>query len=80
MGCSILNMLYHMDISLFEVLLIYTVKMSEKKIFGLSVHMLFFQLVIRLPDSTKGAIKGHVVLGPWVGSYEHLAQEFEPRR
>ncbi|RVW68076.1 hypothetical protein CK203_064585 [Vitis vinifera] len=35
---------------------------------------------IRLPDSTKGAIKGHVVLGPWVGSYEHLAQEFEPRR
>ena len=28
MGCSILNMLYHLDLSLLEVLLVYTVKMS----------------------------------------------------
>ena len=35
----------------------------------------------RLPDSTKGAINGHIVIsGPWVGSYEHPGQKFEPRR
>ena len=33
MGCSVLNMLYHLDLSLLEVLFIYTIKMSEKEIF-----------------------------------------------
>ncbi|RVW44574.1 hypothetical protein CK203_116537 [Vitis vinifera] len=33
-----------------------------------------------LPDSTKGAVKGHVVVScPWAGLLEHPSQEFEPR-
>ena len=32
MGCSILNMLYHLDLSLLEVLFVYTIKMNQKKI------------------------------------------------
>ena len=65
-------MLYHLDLSLQEVLFIYTIKMSRKEIFSLSAHIPSLQLVIRLLDSTKGVTKGHVVvLGPWVDSYEH---------
>ena len=30
MGCSMLSMLYHLDLSLLEVLFIYTIKMSGK--------------------------------------------------
>ena len=70
MGCSVLNMLYHLDIFLLEVLFIYTIKMSGKDIFNLSAHIPSLQLVIELPDSTKRATKGHVVvLSPWAGSY-----------
>ncbi|KAL6331543.1 hypothetical protein AAG906_011483 [Vitis piasezkii] len=54
--------------------------MSRKGIFSLSALILSIQLVIGLPDSTKGATKGHVVVsGPWAGSYEYPSQEFEPR-
>ena len=35
MGCSILDMLFHLDLSLLEVLFIYTIKMCEKGIFSL---------------------------------------------
>lgn len=80
MECNILNMLYHLDLSLLEVLFIYTTKMSEKEIFSLSAHVPSLQLVFGLLDSTKGTIKGHVVSGPWASSYEHLAHIFEPRR
>ena len=81
MGCSILNMLYHLNLYLLEVLFVYTIKMSQKEVFSLSAHIPSLQLVTRLPDSTKGTIKGHIVVSsPWVGSYEHLAHAFEPRR
>ncbi|KAL6319663.1 hypothetical protein AAG906_026712 [Vitis piasezkii] len=80
-GCSVQNMLYHLDLSLLEVLFIYTIKMSGKEIFSLSAHIPSLQLVTGLPDSTKGAAKGHVVvLGPWVSSYEHPVHLFEPQR
>ena len=65
MGYSILNMLYHLDLSLLEVLFIYTIKMSGKEIFSLFAHIPSLQLVTGLLDSTKGATKGCVVvLGP----------------
>lgn len=36
--------------------------------------------MIGLPDSTKGAIKGHIVFSsPWAGSYEHPGREFDSR-
>ena len=82
MGCSMLNMLYHLDLSLLEVLFIYTIKMSGKKIFSLSAHILSLQLVIGLPDSTKGGTaKGYVVVsGLWAGPYELPNHPFEPHR
>ena len=65
MGYSILNMLYHLDLSLLEVLFIYTIKMSGNEIFSLFAHIPSLQLVTGLLDSTKGATKGCVVvLGP----------------
>lgn len=80
MGSSILDMLFHLDLSLLKVIFIYTVKMSEKGIFILSAHILSLQLVTGLPDSTKDATKGHVVVsGPWVGLLEHRSREFKPR-
>ena len=35
MGCSILNMLFHLDLSLLKVFFVYTIKMSGKGIFNL---------------------------------------------
>lgn len=65
MGCTILDMLFHLDLSLLEILFIYTMKMSGKRIFNLSAHIPSFQLVTGLSDSTKGATKGYVVVsGP----------------
>ncbi|RVW21238.1 hypothetical protein CK203_114582 [Vitis vinifera] len=39
MVCSILNMLFHLELSLLEVLFIYTIKMRRKGIFSLSAHI-----------------------------------------
>ena len=78
MGCSILNMLFHLDLFLLEVLFIYTFKMSGKWIFSLFDHILSLQLVMGLPDSTKGATKGTLLFR--VGLLEHSGWEFEPHR
>ena len=45
MGCSILNMLFNLDLSLLEVLFVYTVKKGEK------IH---FQHVYSYPVSSTG--------------------------
>lgn len=72
MGCSILDMLFRLDLSLLKFIFIYIVKISGKGIFNLSAHIPSLQLVTGLSDSTKGATKRHViVLGPWAGSLEH---------
>ena len=39
MGCSVLYMLFQLDLSMLEVLFIYTVKMSQNKRFSLSAHI-----------------------------------------
>ncbi|RVW62050.1 hypothetical protein CK203_064929 [Vitis vinifera] len=55
--------------------------MSGKAISSLSTHIPSIQLVTGLPNSTKGATKGHIVVsGPWAGSYEHPVLGFEPHR
>ena len=38
MGCSVLDMLFQLDLSLLEVLFIYTVKMNQKERFSLFAH------------------------------------------
>ncbi|WKA03054.1 hypothetical protein VitviT2T_021189 [Vitis vinifera] len=39
MGCSVLDMLYHLDLSLLEIVFVYTIKMSQKERFNLSAHI-----------------------------------------
>ena len=68
MGCSILSMLFNLDLSLLEVLFIYSIKKGENDVFSLAAGLPSLQLVTDLPDSTKGGAKGHVlVLGVWAG-------------
>ena len=79
MGYSILDMLFHLDLSLLKVFFIYIVKMSRKWIFSLSAYIISLQLVMELSDSTKDSVKGHVIVsGPWAGSIKHPDREFEP--
>ena len=79
MGCNILNMLFHLDLSLLEVLFIYTIKKEKKDIFSMFAHILSLQLVTGLPNSNKGGAKGHVLVwGPWVGLMEHPERDFRP--
>ena len=68
MGCSVLDILFYLDLSLLEVLFIYTVKMIPNERFDLSTHISSLEFVTKLPNSNKGWAKGHVlVLDPWSG-------------
>lgn len=62
MGYSILDMLFHPDLSLLEVLFIYRIKMSQKGIFNLSAQIPSLQLVTGLLDFNKGGTRGHVLV------------------
>ncbi|RVW26190.1 hypothetical protein CK203_107506 [Vitis vinifera] len=80
MGCSVLDMLYHFDLSLLETFFVYIVKMSQNERFSLSAHTPSLQLVTGLPNSNKGRTKGHILIsGPWDGLYEGSGREFYPR-
>ena len=81
MGCSILNMLFNLDLSLLEVFFIYSIKKGKTDLFSLSAYMSSLQLVTHLPDSMKGGAKGHVLVkGVWSGLSEHLEIAFSPNR
>lgn len=81
MGCNILDMLFHLDLSLLEVLFVYTTKKGKNDIFSLFANIPSFQLVMGLPDSIKGGAKGYaLVRGPWAGLMEHLTKGFSPNR
>lgn len=81
MGCNTLDMLFHLDLSLLEVLFVYIIKKGKNDIFNLSASIPSFQLVIGFPNSIKGAAKGHVLVkGPWVGLMEHREKEFVPNQ
>lgn len=62
MGCSILDMLYRLNLSLLEVLFVYMVKMSQNEKFSLAAHIISFHLVTGLPNLNKGEAKGHVLV------------------
>ena len=62
MGCSILSLLFNLDLSLLEVLFVYSLKKGKNDIFSMAAHLPFLQLVTGLPDSTKGGAKGHVLI------------------
>ncbi|RVW43444.1 hypothetical protein CK203_070411 [Vitis vinifera] len=76
-GCSILNMLFNLDLSLLEVLFVYSLKKGKNDIFSMAAHLPSLQLVTELPDSMKGGAKGYVVVrGAWAGLLEHPERPF----
>ena len=78
MGCSIINMLYNIDLALLEVFFVYSLKKVKNDIFNMSTHLPSLQLVTELSDSTKGGAKGLVMVrGAWAGS-KHPARPFSP--
>ena len=79
MGCSIINMLYNLDLTLLEVFFVYSLKKAKTDIFSMSAHLPSLQLVTELPDSIKGGAKGHVaVRGVWAGSPGRPGRPFSP--
>ena len=66
MGCSVLNLLYQLDISLVEICFIYTLKLGVGGRLSMSAHSPRLQFVIGLPDSLKTEEKGVVLVeGSW---------------
>ena len=78
MGCSIINMLYNLDLTMLEVFFVYSLKKAKTDIFSLSAHLPSLQLVTEPPDSTKEGAKGRVMVrGAWAGS-RHPTRPFSP--
>ncbi|RVW96087.1 hypothetical protein CK203_027599 [Vitis vinifera] len=77
-------MFFHLDLSLLEVLFVYTIKKGKKDMFSMFAHIPSFQLVIGLLYSNKRGAKWHVLdrrgrLVEWVekASFIHLNKLFE---
>nr|CAN75751.1 hypothetical protein VITISV_032953 [Vitis vinifera] len=78
---SILSMLFNLDLSLLEVLFIYSIKKGKNDFFSLAARLPSLQLVTDLPDSTKEGAKGHVLVrGVWARLLEHPERPFSPNR
>ncbi|RVW82801.1 hypothetical protein CK203_051162 [Vitis vinifera] len=81
MGCSVLSLLFNLDLSLLEVLFIYSIKKVKSDIFSFVACLPSLQLVTSLSDSTKGAAKGHVLVkGLWAGLGTHPDRPFALNR
>ena len=81
MGYSILSMLFNLDLSLLEVLFIYSIKKGKNDIHSFVACLPSLQLVTSLLDSTKGAARGHVLVkGVWAGLTEHPDRQFAPNQ
>ena len=66
MGCSVLNLLYRLDISLVEICFVYTLKLRTRGRLSMSTHNPRLQFVTGLLDSPKTEAKGVVLVrGPW---------------
>nr|CAN80226.1 hypothetical protein VITISV_006438 [Vitis vinifera] len=79
MRCSIINMLYSLDLTLLEVFFVYSLKKAKNDIFSVSAHLPSLQMVTELPDSTKGGAKGLVaVRGVWAGLSQRASRPFSP--
>ena len=72
-------MLFNLDLSLLEVLFVYSLKKGKNDIFSMAAYLPSLQLVTELPDSMKGGAKGYVVVrGAWAGLLEHSEKHFSP--
>ena len=66
MGCSVLNFLYRLDISLVQIYFVYKLKLGTSGLLSMSAHNPRLQFVTGLPDSPKTEAKGVVLVkGPW---------------
>ena len=66
MGCSVMNSLYQLDISLVEIYFIYTLKLGIGGRLSMSSHSPRLQFVTRLVNSPKTEAKGVVLVrGLW---------------
>ena len=65
-GCSMLNLLYQLDISLVEICFIYTLKLGHGSLLSMSTQSPRLQFVTGLLDSPKTKAKGVILVrGPW---------------
>ena len=65
-GCSVLNLLYQLDISLVEICFIYTLKLGLGGWLSMSTQSPWLQFVTGLPDSPKIEAKGVILVRePW---------------
>ena len=65
-GCSVLNLLYQLDLSLVEICFIYTLKVGQGGKMSMWVRNPRLQIVNGLPDSPKMEAKGALLVrGPW---------------
>ena len=73
-GCSVLNFLYQLDLSLVEICFIYALKAGQGGRLSMSVQNARLQIVNELPDWPKMEAKGALLVkGPWdktSGSHE----------
>lgn len=68
MRLNVFNMVYHLELSLSEILLMYTIKMNQCERFLLLAHTLSFQIVTSLHNSSKEWEKRDVIVfGLWSG-------------
>ena len=66
MGCSVLDFLYQLDISLEDICFIYTLKLRIGDRLSMLAHSPMLQFVTGLLDSHKTEAKGVVLVkGPW---------------
>ena len=66
MGCSVLNSLYQLDISLVEICFVYTLKLGTEGRLSMSTYSPQLQFVTGLPNSPKMEAKGVVLVrGSW---------------
>ena len=81
MGCSVLNFLYQLDISLVEICFIYTLKIGTGGRLSMSTHSPQLQFVTMLPDSPKIEMKGVVLVrGSWYETPDSLRLPFDVNR
>ena len=74
-------MLFNLNITLLEVLFIYSIKKLKTDIFSFVACLPSMHLVTSLSDSTKGGAKGHVLVrGIWAGLGTHPDRPFAPNR
>ena len=78
MGCSVLNLLYPLDISLVEICFAYMLKLGIGGRLSMSSPNPKLQFVTELPDSPKTEARGVVLVkGPWNETLGSLGLPFD---